>query len=104
MPVTPKVSMLEVSTEARSVALQKSISLVPSKNAIGEQHFPDIRFNLDLDVLWVLNIEGFFGFCDLERMVGKVSASHYQSDGTCHRLQEDNQGILLSGFLVCDKI
>ena len=65
MPVTPKTALLEVSAEARNVALKKSISLVSwneMNSTIEQVPFPNIRFHRDHDTLWILDIDGFFNF------------------------------------------
>jgi len=68
LPVTPKVSMLEVSIEARSVVLKETISLLRSNSPAHKSSFPNIRFNLDQDILWILDVNHFVCFWNSPQM------------------------------------
>ena len=78
MPITPRTALLEVSAEARNVALKKSISLGSWNEmnfTIEQLPFPNIRFHRDHDTLWILDIDGFFNFWDPCMVVAEVRDS-----------------------------
>ncbi|KAG9242770.1 hypothetical protein BJ878DRAFT_554610 [Calycina marina] len=66
IPATCKSPLLETSTEPREVVLRNSIPLLTrsEKGYLKKMAPPNVRFNMDRDILWVMDTLGLHRFCN----------------------------------------